>query len=433
MTPPIKHHSAKVMYPKLLLALALAMPLGSQAVEMDWSGFGTAGYAISDQSYKYQRFIDNQGTLARDSVFGGQVDFKFSPQFGATIQGKLAPSDQSDTQWDGTLSWAFISWRPMDDLLIRLGKFRLPFMLNTENADVGATYDFARLPVEVYAIAPTTDVVGLSISKSYFTDPLEWNLEAYTGKAETHWRYYGRETREGHNSPGSWFVPVDIKSSGLVLTARDLDNTFRIGIHEVVAERTDQPVHADIPYRSIPAGPNIGFYDLSKGRRVDQLIIPVQTIAASIRLPANFKITTEYARIKVNSASEGLTRWGAYLALSRRMGAWTPYVYYAKVKSPDSTLEKYKAINENRVPSSAFYNANLINQSQTLTADVVAPFDQWTGAIGSSYRITPTSLIKAEWSHTRTGVVSSIVDAPSGGDSANKQINVFSVSYSFTF
>lgn len=433
MIPFITPHSAKAMPPKLFLALALSVPLASQAVEMDWSGFGTVGYATSDQPYKYQRFIDNQGTLTRDSVLGGQVDLKFSQQFGATIQGKLAPSDKSDTQWDGTLSWAFISWRPMDDLLIRLGKFRLPFMLNTENSDVGATYDFARLPVEVYSIAPTTDVVGLSISKSLFTDPMEWNLEAYTGKAETHWRYYGREIRDVRNSPGSWFIPVDIKSSGLVLTARDLDNTFRIGIHEVIAERTDQPVHADIPYRSIPVGPNIGFYDLTKGRRVDQLIIPVQTIAASISLPANFKITTEYARIKVNSASEGLTRWGAYLAVSRRMGDWTPYVYYAKVKSPDSTLEKYKTINENRVPSSPFYNANLINQSQILAADVVAPFDQWTGAIGSSYRITPTSLLKAEWSHTSTGVVSSFVDAPSGGDSANKQINVFSVSYNFTF
>ncbi|MER2538801.1 MAG: hypothetical protein ABTQ26_06135 [Azonexus sp.] len=418
---------------KPLIALALVMPLGSQAVEMDWSGFGTVGYVISDQPYKYQRFIDNQGTLSRDSVLGGQVDFRFNQQFGATIQGKLAPSDKSDTQWDGTLSWAFISWRPMDDLLIRLGKFRLPFMLNTENADVGATYDFARLPAEVYSIAPTTDVVGLSISKSLFTDPLEWNLEAYTGKTETHWRYYGREIRDNHNSPGNWFIPIDIKSSGLVLTARDLENTFRIGIHEVIAERTGQAIHADIPYRSIPVGPNTGFYDLNKGRRVDQLIIPVQTIAASISLPSNFKITTEYARIKVNSASEGLTRWGAYLAISRRMGNWTPYVYYAKVKSPDSTLEKYKTINDNTVPASPFYNTNRINQSQKLAADIIAPFDQWTGALGSSYRITPTSLIKAEWSHTSTGEVSSFVDAPSGGDSASKQINVFSVSYSFSF
>jgi len=432
MTLLAQTQQSRALRGKHLLSLALLLPLGAQAVDMNWSGFGTAGYAISDQPYKYQRFIDNQGTLNRDSIVGGQLDFKFTQQFGATIQGKLAPAGDSDTQWEGTLSWAFVSWRPMDELLIRLGKFRLPLMLNTENSDVGATFDFARLPVEVYSLAPTTDVVGLSISKSWFTDPLEWNLEAYTGVAKTNWRYYGREIRENQNSPGSWFIPIDIKSSGLVLTARDFANTFRIGIHEVEAQRVGEATHADIPFRTI--APGIGFYDIGSGRRVDTLLIPVQTLGASFSLPADFKVTTEYARMRVNSASEGLSRWGAYLAVSRRMGNWTPYVYYAKTKSPDSALEKYKAINGNTVPPlPAPHSADAINQSQKLTADIIAPFDQWTGALGTSYRLTPTSLIKAEWSHTRSGVASNFIDAPSGGDSTNKQINVFSLSYNFTF
>jgi hypothetical protein len=432
MMPFTHAYFARIMQSGVLLALTLAIPLGSQAVEMNWSGFGTIGYAISDEPYHYQRFIDNQGTFKRDSVLGAQADFKFNQQFGATVQGKLAASDQSDTQWDGTLSWAFLSWRPTDDWLIRLGKFRLPLMLNTENSDVGATYDFVRLPAEVYSIAPTTDVVGLSVSKSWVSEALELNLEAYTGKAKTHWRYYGREIRDSDNTPGSWFIPVNIKSSGLVLTARDFANTFRIGIHETIAERSDEAVHADIPYR--PIAPNIGFYDVSRGRRVDKLTIPVQTFGASISLPADFKVTTEYARIKVDSASEGLSRWGAYFAVSKQMGNWTPYISYAKMKSPDSALEKYKAINSNTVPPlPPPYDSNFINQSQKLAADIVAPFNQWTGALGASYRITPTNLIKAEWSHTATGIVSSFIDAPAGGDSANKHINIFSLSYSFTF
>ena len=41
MIPFITPHSAKAMPPKLFLALALSVPLASQAVEMDWSGFGT--------------------------------------------------------------------------------------------------------------------------------------------------------------------------------------------------------------------------------------------------------------------------------------------------------------------------------------------------------------------------------------------------------
>ena len=77
--------------------------------------------------------------------------------------------------------------------------------------------------------------------------------------------------------------------------------------------------------------------------------------------------------------------------------------------------------------------AALINKSQKMAADIVSPYDQWTGAVGTSYRLTPSSLVKAEWSHTQTGVVSSFVDAPAGGDSADQRINIFSLSYSLIF
>lgn len=408
------------------------LPCSAGAVDLTWSGFGTAGYAISDQPYKYQRFIDDQGSFKRDSIFGAQLDLKLTPEWGATLQARLASSTENDDSWAATMSWAFVSWRPQDDWLIRVGKLRLPLMLNTENRDVGATYEFARLPIEVYSIAPTTDVVGLSISKTWLTGRFDWTLEGYTGKMPTYWRYYQRESGLPAQNPGSYFVELDVKSSGLVLTARDIDNVFRIGVHEVEATRVGDTSHADIPYR--PLAPGIGFYDIEGARRIDKMIIPVQTLGASVLLPGDVRVTGEYARIKVDSSSQGLTRWGAYLAASRQFGDWTPYVYYAKMKSPDSVLERYKAINGNTVPPlPPPYDATRINQSQKLAADILSPYDQWTAALGTSYRLTPTSVLKAEWSYTRSGVVSSFIDAPSGSDSGDRHINVFSLSYSFTF
>jgi hypothetical protein len=413
-----------------LLGLALALPLSASAVDMAWSGFGTLGAAGSDQPYKYQRFIDNQGTFKRDSILGAQLDIKVNSQWGATLQAKLAPASNSDSQWEPTLTWAFVSWRPLDDWLIRVGKLRLPLMLNTENTDVGATFDLARLPVEVYSIAPTTDVVGISISKTWLAEHYDWTLEAYSGKAKIHTRYYGREIGDPNNFPGSFFPGLDMTSSGLVLTVRDIGNTFRIGIHEAVASRPGEGTHADIPFTQI--APGIGFYDLNASRKVDKVRIPVQTFGASVLLPAEVRLTAEYARIIVDSSSEGFTRWGAYLAASRRFGDWTPYAYYARMKSPDHVLEKYKAINGSSVPG-FIPNAILINQAQKLAADILSPYDQWTAALGTSYRLNANGLIKAEWSHTRSGVVSSFIDAPPGGDSANQRINVFSLSYNFTF
>lgn len=74
-----------------------------------------------------------------------------------------------------------------------------------------------------------------------------------------------------------------------------------------------------------------------------------------------------------------------------------------------------------------------LTNRQKFLADVVAPYDQATVAVGASYRLTQTSLIKAEISQVRTGDVSSFIDAPSGGDSAHKRLDVFSLSYSFIF
>lgn len=413
-----------------LLGLALALPLSASALDVTWSGFGTLGAVGSDQPYQYQRFIDNQGTFKRDSILGAQLDIKINSQWGATLQAKLAPASNNDRQWDPTLTWAFVSWRPLDDWLIRVGKLRLPLMLNTENTDVGATFDLARLPVEVYSIAPTTDVVGVSISKTWLAEHYDWTLEAYSGKTRTHSRYYCRAICDQGTPSGTFFPAVTMESRGLVLTVRDINNIFRIGVHEAEASRPGEGTPAEIRFTEIT--PSIGFYNFNSSRMVDKVRIPVQTLGASVLLPAEVRLTAEYARIIVDSSSEGFTRWGAYLAASRRFGDWTPYGYYARMKSPEHVLERYKAINGNSVPG-FIPNADLINQSQKFAADMLSPYDQWTAALGTSYRLNANGLIKAEWSHTRSGVVSSFIDAPSGSDSANRQINVFSLSYNFTF
>lgn len=410
----------------VLLSFILLPALPAQAMDFTWSGFGTIGYAQSDQSFKYQRFISEHGTVKRDSVLGAQVDFKFDQHWGAAIQGKVAPSEKSDASWQGVLSWAFVSWRPADDWLIRAGKLRVPLMLNTENQDVGMTYDLARLPLEVYSIVPTTDFVGLSISKSWLLDNVEWTVDAYSGRAENYTRYYGREIKDGAPTPGSWFQKLNVTSSGLVLSVHGIDNMFRAGIHEAAVSKPGGFI-SDIPYRRI--APGFGYFDIASGRNVDSIVIPVQNIGISLLMPWDVRVTGEYARMKVTTASRGFTRWGSYFSVSRQFGAWTPYVYYAKVKSTDASLGLYQAVNSNR--SSLFGDA--LNDYQALAADIVSPFDQWSGALGASYRLTPRSMLKAEWSHIQTGVASSFVDAPSGSDSGDRHFNVLSLSYSFTF
>jgi hypothetical protein len=81
--------------------------LPTAAIDFSLSAFGTVGYARSNQPYTYQRVIDDNGTFARDTVAGLQLDAAFADKFGATVQFKLAPASNSDNDYTGTVSWAF--------------------------------------------------------------------------------------------------------------------------------------------------------------------------------------------------------------------------------------------------------------------------------------------------------------------------------------
>jgi len=53
------------------------IPSANAEINYNFSGFGTLGYTLSDQPFKYLQYIDDQGTFARDSLLAGQLDIKF--------------------------------------------------------------------------------------------------------------------------------------------------------------------------------------------------------------------------------------------------------------------------------------------------------------------------------------------------------------------
>lgn len=416
---------------KALLPLMLAAPLLANAIELNWSGFGTAGYAISDSPDRYQRFISEHGTFNSDSVFGAQLDAKLSPQFGATIQARLAPAADSDARWEPSLAWAFVSWRPLDDFLLRAGKLRVPLMLNTENQNVGATYPFVRLPFEVYSTAPTTDIYGVMFSKSWWRADWEWGVDGYYGKINYYQRLHVRDMPPSGGS-ATTYDPTRLEGGGLVFSLRTDDDVYRLGLHRIETRRRQGGIISDLTFTALPSPPyrpGEGLYDISTSPQVDVTVSQLFTLGASIALPENFQLTAEYARLRGPDAVNGWDRWAAYAALAKRIGRWTPYGYYAQMQSAGKVLRLYQAVENNRVS----IPLPGMTESQHLAADYLIAHDQSTWALGTSYQLTPRSLLKSEWSQTRTGIVSSAIDAPSGGSSAQQRINVFSVSYSFTF
>ncbi len=418
------------MKKSVVLVCATALGLSAVpavAVEMSVSGFGTLGYARSDQTLNYQAHVNDQGTLKRDSLLGLQVDARLNDQFSVTVQAKVAPSLRSDHGVDGTVSWAFLSWRPANDLLFRAGRLRVPLYLQSENTDVGATFNVARLPTEVYSTTPTTDFDGVSLSKTWSLAAGELTLDGYLGRANATLRSQLRDL--GTVS----FVDTVVHARGLALTLQQDDNTFRVGAHDAYAKGTNGQRGA-LTYPFVPLGGGFGYYQISNlmpgpgVTEVDQVHSPVFTLGADVGVGYGARVMAEYVRRDVRNLVSGADTQGAYITVSRPVGAWTPYLSVGRLLTMPEPRNLYKRINSNTVPGEPALNA-----TQRIGADILTIYDQTTWAVGTSYRLNPTSKLKAEWARIKVGEGSAFIDALPGGESANTVTNVLSLSYNFVF
>lgn len=439
---PAGRHSRSILaraLPRGFVAAAAAAAAGfAGAADVAVSAFGTLGYAQSDKGYDYLRVIDDDGSFDHDSLLGGQVDVSFAPRFGATVQAVASQSLDKDNHYSGRVTWAFLSWRPTNNWLLRLGKLRVPLYLHSENLQVGATFPLARLPTEMYATAltPTTDFTGASAS---LTQPLgggELSVDGYWGKAKAPFRVYLRDDIPGAQRHGAEFVDAKLEAFGLALTWRVNEHAFRLGLHHATAREDGTPLIDSFPF--VPLGPGLGYFQTSPllpgpgVQTADKVRNTILTLGADVQLPAQFRLMAELARRDVRGSDVAPEGTGYYVALLRPFGAWTPYAVYGKLRSTARLRDLYDRVNGNVLPP-VLPGAAPINAAQRAGADGIAAYDQSSVALGTSWAVTRGSLLKAEWQRVRTGSVSQLVDAPPGEDSGGRRIHIWSLSYSFVF
>jgi|APMI01.1.fsa_nt_gi hypothetical protein len=421
----------------LCVATLTAVPV--VADDLRWSGFGTVGYARSGNEFRYQRFIDSDGTLTRDSLFGVQADAVLTPEVSATVQVRLAPAGNSDEEWNVRLPWAFLSWRPSNELTVRGGKLRIPMLLYSENIDVGTTFPFARLPIEIYSILPTWDFYGLSVGRNWMPGNLDVDLDGFAGWAHGTWRVHLRDAPPQLGvQPGSWYEGISGAFVGAILTVREAESRYRFAALAWDAQLDTLQFGVDYPY--VQVAPGVGYYQVDNrlpGPGVQMKDrIRFYTLSAGLEqeLQAGFRLVGELAwrRSERIGLASGTNSLGSYLALLKPIGSWTPYIYGAALRSSDHARTLYSSLDRSRLPA-AVPGAAVVNASQTGAADSALVFDQRTVALGATYAVGRGQVVKAEWQRTRIGLVSAFYDAPLGVSSGGQKIDVFSLSYNFAF
>jgi len=407
-------------------------------MEVSLSGFGTLGYSRSNQAFTYDRFISNSGTLRRDSVIGLQVDANFGDGFAATVQIKGAPSSIDDRKYQSSVAWAFLAYRPANDWLIRVGRQRMPLYLHSANFDVGVTYDFARLPTEMYSISPNNEIDGVSFTKSWTYKNSETSLDGFWGQTNADARLWSRDDALPIQRSGPIFRRLSVEGGGLVLSHKRSEGTYRFGYGSVIMRRRDGvPIPVTFPYVGTPF-PGVGYYQVDDSLPgpgivvVDRIRITSIILGADIELSPSYRVVGEFARTLVPATDLSIQSTRGYVSLLKRADKWTPYVTFAFLRSSSRPMSLYGNVNTSTVPRFV-PGADQINVSQRAGADQIFAFDQRSLAIGASYALSPTSKIKAELMRVRIGDVSSLVDALPGSDVRRAGINVISVSYSVVF
>lgn len=422
-----------------LAALLALAPRPATAVDLSLSGFATLEWAQSDRDFSYLRFIDEQGTPKAGSLVAVQVDLRLNPQWSATMQLKAAPSLSSDSRWDVKPNWAFVAWRPSDEWLLRAGQMRVPTFLYSESQDIGVASDMARLPREVYALAPTTDFSGLfgTWSRALGADA-DLTVEAYTGRDRFDTRVWTRDGVPPAVPAGALFMPVEVRSSGLIATWRSPQTLLRAGLHRA-STKLPEPERLPVRYPFVSLAPGLGYYQVNAAlpgpgvETVQRVRNTVLNLGAEHRFGDGWRVAGEISRIWQHDTELGSSGRSGYVALFKELGAFTPYVSLASARTDARQLDWYRRLTTTQLPP-AIPGAAQINASQRLAAEAIYVLDQDTLSLGTSYSLGKEGKLKLEWARTRIGEASRLVDAPAGGpDPAGSRVDVWTLSYSIAF
>lgn len=140
--------------------------------DLSVKGFGTLGASGADndglkfrRDIKQGRGVSSGWGIDTDSRLGLQLDADFNNAWHATVQ--WVARNYTGDFVEQNLDWAFLRWRPLDDLDIRAGRMGFDVFMLSEYRDVGYAYPWIRPPHEFYAGLPVYHFDGMDIAKKF--------------------------------------------------------------------------------------------------------------------------------------------------------------------------------------------------------------------------------------------------------------------------
>lgn len=380
------------------------------------SGFGTLGMAHSteDQAdFTNSPLTKPNGTgysgswsADLDTRLGLQVIANLTPQVSAVLQ--VLSQQRYDNTYRPSVEWANIKYAVTPDFSVRLGRIAMPTYLVGDYRYVGYSTAWVRPPVALYGLIPITSNDGVDAS-----------YRLHFGEATSTFQgSYGNSDIELPNGA----APGNIRNAlGIFNTTEYGPATFHMAYQE-----------ADISFGNVKplfdAFRQFGPAGVALADKYDMNNTHTSLLSfGAIYDPGNWFAMGEWSKGRFSSFVGTQTAW--YVSSGVRIGAFTPFVIYAKSDTFSNTSDP--GLNLATLPpflvgSAAALNAGLNSLLQATTGQTVS--------LGSRWDFKKNAALKLQYDHIS-------LDANSSGLLLNTQpgfrpggtFNVFSVTVDFVF
>jgi hypothetical protein len=425
-SPPVSHVSRCVL--RLLLSACL-LPTTASADDSygkaHFSGFGSFAFSRDDASGIGMARDTAQpvaegtdSSLRSDSILGLQAGYRFSPSLEVVSQ--IVLRHRVDTKPRSLIEWAYVAWRPVENVDLRAGRVGLDAFLLSDYRSVGYAQPWIRPPREFYGRISMHSIDGIDAAWRFDAIGMHWTAKVQAGRSDTNLPlggddYYTLRARRFHD---------------FTLHAERNDWLFKLGYAAFRLASEPDVGRLRTALGGIAAGHLGAISAEAAGLNADLWLdgAKVRYMSAGAAYDdGRWQIQGEVARVLADSkiVAAGTS---AYLSVGYRVGSVTPYAVVAEFRPQH---EARKAMND----WSGIGESGPAALNAALAAFNATRIDQRTLSLGMRWDFASRAAFKMQWdrSHVKShGYGLWRVDHGVGRD-RKRSIDVLSLALDFTF
>jgi hypothetical protein len=314
--------------------------------DVDVSGFGTAGFAITDtskatfvRSQEQPVGVDESGDVGLDSLLAVQATVHLSDMFSATGQAMVRRLFTSGFALDVPVFFAKADLT--HDLAVRVGRIQLPVFMSSDYRQVGYSNTWVRPPIEVYGMIPFDSNDGADLLYRTTLGPVDIAAQTFYGRTDSTVTNTAQTLASPSGAPASTTVTIQARRNwgvNLSLTLGPL--TLRAGRNQSsftsISDSTNQFIAA-INAAGFPALAN----------RLNPTNVPFEFTDYGFSFDGTH-VTLQGEIVKETIGGFVPSADGEYLLAGYRIHKFTPYAMFARQKvtsaRTDNTIPQVGAL-----------------------------------------------------------------------------------------